>query len=87
MNDDKLEKILELQNEGRTRSEIADLLYNGKHKSNMKSLNKFMKRRDYIVVDDKFIKEDDSPKEAQNIEIDKKKRKMTVVIKRMTNHL
>lgn len=59
--EDKVKKILELQEEGLSRDSIADKLgYN-----RLDSLNRFMRKKGYVVVNDKFTLKELDAEEAK----------------------
>lgn len=62
---EKVNYILQLQNEGKTRHEIKDIL-GYKH---LDSMTKYMRKRGYKVVNDKYILNDDSCHQVGDIEI------------------
>lgn len=56
----KEQKVLELQEAGKDRDEIANLVgYKGKEKGRRDNLMRFMRSRDYTYEDDLFVKQED----------------------------
>ncbi|MGL5712938.1 MAG: hypothetical protein ACRCXT_16840 [Paraclostridium sp.] len=62
---EKVNYILQLQDEGKTRHEIKDIL-GYKH---LDSMTKYMRKRGYKVESDRYILSDDSCHQVRNVEI------------------